>query len=872
MSQNCLCLSIVLTFYPGFLSCGTTDQSAEQQIKTAQQQNLVGALQGFVAVLVADGANIMARQLGGLMIKNALNAKSEEISKANQQRWQQLDAPTRSSIKAPLLQALRNHDRTVSHTAAQAAAEIAAIELPYEEWPEFLPSLLENVRDANYSDVVKAGSLECLGYACDRITILDTAVDEKTTDGMLNVIVDGISVNRSNPVRLAAAAALRNSLAFAEKNMEKPDECKAIVDAIMEATRSQSADIRMMAYEAIVQVAVLYYGKLQEFMTTLYQLTTNTIQTDQEDRVVKSAIEFWTSLCEVEQDLIDEAREQQSHGLQPDVKCMQYVVSATTHLVPILVSTLTKQDEDADEDEFTVHMAGQLCLTNIAQTVEDHIVPVLMPFIQQNIQNPDWRLRDAAVMALISELEGPSPAAIGPIVTSSLSVLLPLLEDPQDIVRDSAAHCISRICLLHVQFIPQEMFPQIMAALNNKIQHGTPKVASQAASAIFNLAQAFRSPDEQETNMLSAYMAELLRSLLGSADRNDGDESNLRVACMEAISELISVAAQDMRPFLVTAMPEFVGRFEQSCNVSVLSADDKNRRDQVQGLLCAVLQSLYRQLDKDTVAPFTDKVMECLCKILANKGSNVQEECFSAISAISDVVEADFARYMSAVAPLLVAGLQNFSAYQVCIVAVGTVGDICRNIEGLFQPYCDTIMQVLVQCLKDQSIHRSVKPPVLSCFGDIAMAIGGAYQPYLQMSMLMLMQAGSTKIESEDDDLMEYLNMLRESVLEAYVGIIQGLRDGNKLQEFGQYVAPVLHFLADIANDQNRDEYVLSKAVGLLGDIAMTMTPILPQLKSELKQGFAVGIVQEAMSSGDQNTVETAQWAGQILSQVTAGP
>jgi importin subunit beta-1 len=315
------------------------------------------------------------------------------------------------------------------------------------------------------------------------------------------------------------------------------------------------------------------------------------------------------------------------------------------------------------------------------------------------------------------------------------------------------------------------------------------------------------------------------------------------------------------------ALPEFLNRFELTFSMQDMSPDDKNRRDQIQGLLCAVIQSLYRQLDKPTVAPHTDRAMQCLLRVLSNKGSNVQEECFSAISAIADVVESDFSKYMDVLNPLLLNGLKNFSAYQVCIVVVGTVGDISRSIEGAIQPYCDSIMSALIECLKDQSIHRSVKPPVLSCFGDIAMAIGGAYQPYLQLSMMMLMQAGATKVDSTDDDLIDYLNILRESVLEAYVGIIQGLRDGNVLQEFGQYVPPILRFLSDMAQDPNRDDYVLSKAVGLLGDIAMTMTPILPQLKNELNQPFAAEIVRQAMSSSDGNTIETAQWASQILNE-----
>jgi importin subunit beta-1 len=843
-----------------------TDKAAEEKIRQLEAKNVVGLLQGLTAVLLAEGVSPVARQVAGLVIKNALYAKEEALLTFKQQRWESLDAGSRNSIKEPLMLAMRNHEAVVSHTAAQACAEIAAMELPHNQWPEFLQMLLENVRDAKYPDNVKAASLECIGYCCERINFLGKDVNEQQTDGMLNVIIDGINSNRPNEVRLAAATALRNSLGFAEKNMDRPAECKAIMDALMDSTRSPAPKIRMMAYEGIVQVAVLYYSKLSEFMSALYQLTTNTINTDNDENVVKSAIEFWTSLCEVEQDLIDDEAMYRSRGEQPAMPCMNYVNSALQHLVPILCGTLTKQQEDLDEDEFTVHMAGQLCLTNVSQTVEDHVVPVLSPFIQQNISSQDWRHRDAAVMAFISMLEGPSQQSIGAYVQQSISGLLVMLNDPNEVVRDSTAHCIARICLLHFACIPSELYDQLFQALDAKCKEGSPKVASQAASALFNVAQAFRGKEEEPTNMLSKYLQVLLTSLLQCADRPDGDESNLRVASMEAISELISVSADDMKLLLAQALPEFITRFEATFQMDNLTPEDKNRRDQVQGLLCAVLQSLYRKLDRATVGPHTDRAMMVLLKALQNN-SNCQEECFSAISAVADAVEAEFGKYMEALAPMLVGGLRNFSAYQVCIVAVGTVGDICRNIEGQMQPFCDQVMTALAECLKDETIHRSVKPPVLSCFGDIAMAIGAGYQPYLNFSMMMLMQAGQMQVNTDDEDLIDYMNLLRESVLEAFVGIVQGLRDGNLLQEFAQYVHPILQFLQLLSDDPNRDDFVLGKAVGLLGDIAMTMPAVMPQLKQDLNQTFVAKLLADAQASGDQSMMETAAWATGVLNQ-----
>jgi len=379
-------------------------------------------------------------------------------------------------------------------------------------------------------------------------------------------------------------------------------------------------------------------------MTTLYELTTDSIKRDRED-VAKAAIEFWSSLCEVEQDLLDEAADFAERGLPAERTCMRYVSAALVHLVPFLLETLTKQEEDSEDDDFTLHMAGFICLTCISQTVEDAIVPVMMPFVQSNIQNENWRLRDAAMMAFISMLDGPKDETIGPSVSQSVPVLLSLLNDPHVMVRDTAAHCISRICLLHIRFIPTDIFPTLLQALIAKCGEGSPKVASQACSALYNLASAFseEASQQQESNALSVHMQALLETLLRVCDRPDAEEANLRVAAMEAISVLISNSANDVLPIMAQLLPAFIQRFEATFAMPDFDNTDKLKKEQTQGLLCAVFQALYRKLDKATVIASTDMVMSQLLKVLQSKNANCHEECFSAISAISDVMESEFA-------------------------------------------------------------------------------------------------------------------------------------------------------------------------------------------------------------------------------------
>ena len=46
--------------------------------------------------------------------------------------------------------------------------------------------------------------------------------------------------------------------------------------------------------------------------------------------------------------------------------------------------------------------------------------------------------------------------------------------------------------------------------------------------------------------------------------------------------------------------------------------------------------------------------------------------------------------------------------------------------------------------------------------------------------MFMLVQASQTQMENNHWDNIDYLNTLRHSIIEAYVGIIHGLSDGGK--------------------------------------------------------------------------------------------
>lgn len=106
----------------------------------------------------------------------------------------------------------------------------------------------------------------------------------------------------------------------------------------------------------------------------------------------------------------------EASGRRPERICLNFAKIALPHTVPVLTLLLTKQEEEIDDDEWTISMAAGTCLSLVANTVQDEIVRYVLPFVEQNIRNPNWKFKEAAVMALglSSLLSAPSSFWLNP--------------------------------------------------------------------------------------------------------------------------------------------------------------------------------------------------------------------------------------------------------------------------------------------------------------------------------------------------------------------------------------------------------------------------------------------------------------------------
>lgn len=158
---------------------------------------------------------------------------------------------------------------------------------------------------------------------------------------------------------------------------------------------------------------------------------------------------------------------------------------------------------------------------------------------------------------------------------------------------------------------------------------------------------------------------------------------------------------------------------------------------------------------------------------------------------------------------------------------------------------------------------------MLSVFGDIALAISAQFEKYLHVTMQMLTGASQTQIDMSNYEMVDYANQLHEGILDAYTGILQGLREGKKGELFAPYLDGVLHFLIAIAHDSERDEAVTRSAVGVIGDVAHTLGS---HAKAGLNQEPIKVLLRESRKADmSVQTRHVASWATTIVKTVVEG-
>lgn len=113
--------------------------------------------------------------------------------------------------------------------------------------------------------------------------------------------------------------------------------------------------------------------------------------------------------------------------------------------------------------------------------------------------------------------------------------------------------------------------------------------------------------------------------------------------------------------------------------------------------------------------------------------------------------------------------------------------------------------------------------------------------------------------------MVEYLNSLRESIFEAYTGIIQGLKSENKERLLLPFLNGVFNFIAVVASDKDRSDSVTRNCIGVIGDLVSALGPDVRDL---LRIQNLDSLIADGLKSDEQTTIQVSKWAKDSLTKL----
>lgn len=837
---------------------------AETQLKDAARDHFVPYM-GMLTTVLADTNNrIDVRVLAAIALKNELVAKDLRTKESKAQRWIAIDQGDKAQIKRSALEALTTPSERVASAAAQLVAAIADIELPLGQWQE-LPGLLVESTKPEVPDNVKKASLIAIGYICETADPNNPAVVSQM-DGFLTAIIQGAQKSEPNEVvRFAAMEALVNSLDFVKNNFANESERNFIMQVICEATEASSPELQSCAFNALSRTMLLYYEYMRPYMEqALFSLTVAGMNSSN-DMVASMAVEFWSTVCEEEIEIMLTEAEAETSQIALPANARQnfhFVNTALDKILPTLLSLLTKKDEDADDDEWSVAMAAGACLTLLAQNVRNAVIPVTLQFVEANLSSSNWANRDAAIMAFGSILDGPDPNSLRQLIQQALQPLLSLMNDPSTHVKDTVAWCLGRIADSVVSAIDVEKdLPPMIHALLAGLQDA-PGVATNCCWTIMNLSEQL-SVTGDPTSPLAQFYPQLITSLLQSSARSD-NENSARTSAYEALSTLVVFATVDVENLVLELSGAVLERLHATFAMQhqIVSGDDRASLEELQVNLLGLLTNIIRRVGSK-VQSGADQLMTMFLELLQNKLPNslVEEDVFIAVGAVAGAIGPAFEPYATAFVAFIVNALKEPDLPS-SSTAVGLIADISHALGPAMSGYVPMFMAELLTILQNNDVRREIKPVVLSCIGDIASSVGGAsFEPYLVPVHQILVQGARLELTADmPTDTVDYILTLRDAILDAYVGITVGMRETpHKIQPI---IPDILQFLHLVSQEP---EFIMSEssvrsAVGLIGDIA-SMYPN-GEFREMLQQQWISDVIKKARDkSYGKTTRDMAKWA-----------
>lgn len=549
-----------------------------------------------------------------------------------------LTVEVQKTVRDQLLIALESEsNNAVRHRLCDVVGELGSYLLLDEKaakWPELQPKLFQLLSSTNAAQ--RESGLRVLR---DLVPTVGMSLIRHHKDSFMSVLQHGMQdervSNRTQSVLIVCSIAENLAAKFwkpFQQGFGQP--MLKVIKTICDSGDEDQVRDCLEAIIAVIEEDALFF---KPFMGDLIQLAFQIANgRDQlEDGTRQLAFELVVALAEKKSKLCVKIPNFVAMSVRT---CMQFMIELEDS--DVVAWTQRFSDSDADGEDATNYDIGEENVDRLAQCLGgEQVLPVVFSIVGEFIRL-SWQHKVAAIMTLsqvaeVIEDESHTDAIV--------QLLLAQLNDAHPRVRYAALHALgqsSTDCAPHIQ---EAWHEEILPAITKAIDDAVLRVGSHACAAFVNFAE------ECDVDVLLPHMDVLMEKLFSRIS-----PSNARQVRENAITATAVIAGVTERHFV-----KFYPHVMPLLKEVVLRARSKDERT-LRGKAFECLSLLGIAVGKETFLPDALEAMNAIValqqqNLLDDEEGTLKSFVFESLQRICKVLGTDFARFLPAVLPPLLA-------------------------------------------------------------------------------------------------------------------------------------------------------------------------------------------------------------------------
>ncbi|MCQ2818535.1 MAG: hypothetical protein MJ252_14800 [archaeon] len=769
-----------------FKACLSSDTNA---IKEATEQTYQMGDANFDIFLLTcskiisnENVEPTVREMAGTFLRNF-------ICYRHKGNWMYANEQTRREIKENLLNALGCNIRPIKNITSYALASIAKAELSVGQWGEIF-QIIQNGIVHNNEDNKQVSLLLIQNILAEFQTSKDVLTP--FLDSIYNMVFGFLVFEeiQTAPERFKLVLnCLMEFLPYLDKKFNDQNFKTIFFDFLTNCMSLDDEDIIKLTTAIISQSVTLYYDFVAPFMDNLLNGFISLLQGQNPLKSCQAAF-FITDLAEKEKERYSQRQ------------CSEYILSKFNQLIQAILFVLSNSNPEEEDptESFSPYKAMFFVLDALAKCLPQQTVQNIFPFVANNLQTDNDKLKAIAVYAFMCILDMPEKQVLSPYVGDCICTMVGMMNNPLQLLQENVAQCIEKLCQYHLEAILRN--DNALLTLINGLKNELSKrpyikenmvhymmVFHYMSTGIKFIQDPFirgMSMSQLFKNSFSDFLS-LIRNICLEVESYDKDcnVANKGFLCIGSMIENSSQADLNTIYNFVGLIFNDFGQLARGC------IPEKDKKEDYQTYLCNVITALgnYRNLQLSNEQG--ENIFNLIIGTLEERGSLYEEAivALSSILCILDKTKAD--ELLDNFMKFLTFGLQSLDQEAICRSSLIALGDLVgAQLPKLFN-YIQQIM-VLLKGIINSNTNLQLKIHVVSVYSDCFFNYVDHYKPYVAETFTTVLNAlglsqnndgllDDADVESLRLGILDYFSSLsRLAVTSSDQDIINLLRDKVK--------------------------------------------------------------------------------------------